>query len=378
MRVGFYAPMKPPNHPSPSGDRTLAQLLIEAITLTGHEVQVMSEFRSLDISGDPDIQENIEIQGREEAKRILQQITSNGCEIIDLWFTYHLFHKAPDWLGPEISKTLGIPYVVAEASYAPKQQMGPWQTGLTRVERALQSADGVISLNPRDRHCIQPFLNANVIQSSLLPFTRQLPNRQEKHDGLKARLGQHLGADSRAPWLIVVAMMRKGDKEHSFRILASALVQILDLDWQLMLIGSGDAADSVQRAFDPIGEDRVHALGVLEPAETQQYLDASDIFVWPAVNEAFGMAMLEAHRHGLPVVAGYTDGTATIVEDQVTGFLTEPENTETFAQAVRHLLENRNLRKTMERNAREKFLSNHTLKTAAGALDRFLRSLTLP
>ena len=378
MRVGFYAPMKPPNHPSPSGDRTLAQLLIEAITLTGHEVQVMSEFRSLDISGDPDIQENIEIQGREEAKRILQQINSNGCEIIDLWFTYHLFHKAPDWLGPEISKTLGIPYVVAEASYAPKQQMGPWQTGLTRVERALQSADGVISLNPRDRHCIQPFLNANVIQSSLLPFTRQLPNRQEKHDGLKARLGQHLGADSRAPWLIVVAMMRKGDKEHSFRILASALAQILDLDWQLMLIGSGDAADSVQRAFGPIGEDRVHALGVLEPAETQQYLDASDIFVWPAVNEAFGMAMLEAHRHGLPVVAGYTDGTATIVEDQVTGFLTEPENTETFAQAVRHLLENRNLRETMERNAREKFLSNHTLKTAARALDRFLRSLTLP
>ena len=378
MRVGFYAPMKPPNHPSPSGDRTLAQLLIEAITLSGHEVQVMSEFRSLDISGDPDIQENIEIQGREEAKRILQQITSNSCEIIDLWFTYHLFHKAPDWLGPEISKTLGIPYVVAEASYAPKQQMGPWQTGLARVETALCSADGVISLNPRDRHCIQPFLNANVIQSSLLPFTRQLPNRKEKHDRLKARLGQHLGADSRAPWLIVVAMMRKGDKEHSYRILASALEQILDLDWQLMLIGSGDAADSVQRAFGPIGEDRVHALGVLEPAETQQYLDASDIFVWPAVNEAFGMAMLEAHRHGLPVVAGYTDGAATIVEDQVTGFLTEPENTETFAQAVRHLLENRNLRKTMERNAREKFRSNHTLKTAAGAVDRFLRSLTLP
>ena len=78
MRVGFYAPMKPPNHPSPSGDRALGQLLIEAITLSGHEVQVMSEFRSLDISGDPDIQENIEIQGREEAKRILGEISSNG------------------------------------------------------------------------------------------------------------------------------------------------------------------------------------------------------------------------------------------------------------------------------------------------------------
>jgi glycosyltransferase involved in cell wall biosynthesis len=89
------------------------------------------------------------------------------------------------------------------------------------------------------------------------------------------------------------------------------------------------------------------------------------------------MAMLEAHRHGLPVVAGYTDGTATIVKDQVTGFLTEPENIKTFAQAVRHLLENHNLRETMERAAREKFLSDHTLEDAARALDSFLRSLTL-
>ena len=87
--------------------------------------------------------------------------------------------------------------------------------------------------------------------------------------------------------------------------------------------------------------------------------------------------MLEARRHGLPVVAGYTDGTATIVKDQVTGFLTEPENIETFAQAVRHLLENHNLRETMERGAREKFLSDHTLEDAARALDSFLRSLTL-
>lgn len=377
MRVGFYAPMKPPNHPSPSGDRAVGQLLIEAMTLAGHQVQVMSEFRSLDISGDAEIQRNFEIKGREEAKRILGEISSNGLVIIDLWFTYHLFHKAPDWLGAEISKTLGIPYVVAEAAYAPKQQTGPWHAGLAQVETALRSADGVISLNPRDRHCIQPFLNANVTQSSLLPFTRQLPNRQEERGRLKARLGQHLGIDSRPPWLIAVAMMRKGDKERSFWVLASALVQILDLDWQLILIGSGDAADSVNRAFDPIGEERVHALGMLEPEETQQYLDASDVFVWPAVNEAFGMAMLEAHRHGLPVVAGYTDGTATIVKDQVTGFLTEPENIETFAQAVRHLLENHNLRETMERGAREKFLSDHTLEDAARALDSFLRSLTL-
>ena len=378
MRVGFYAPMKPPNHPSPSGDRTLAQLLIEAITLAGHEVQVMSEFRSLDILGNSDSQKKLEIHGREEVDRILNQVTRSGLGVIDLWFTYHLFHKAPDWLGPEISKTLGIPYVVAEASYAPKQQNGPWQAGLVQVEAALRSAAGVISLNPRDRDCLQPFLDVKVSQLSLLPFTRQSQFVLQKQDMLKIQLGQSLGIDAQVPWLIAVAMMRKGDKERSFRMLASALAQILDLDWHLLVIGGGEAANLVNKALAPIGDDRVRVLGVLEPEEAQQYLDASDVFAWPAINEAFGMAMLEAHRHGLPVVAGYTDGTATIVEDLVTGFLTEPENIEAFAQALRHLLENHHLRETMGHAARKKFLATHTLEKAAQALDSFLRPLALP
>ena len=25
------------------------------------------------------------------------------------WFTYHLYYKAPDWLGPEIARALAIP-----------------------------------------------------------------------------------------------------------------------------------------------------------------------------------------------------------------------------------------------------------------------------
>jgi len=42
-----------------------------------------------------------------------------------LWFTYHLYHKAPDHIGPVVARQLGIPYVLAEASYAAKQARGP-------------------------------------------------------------------------------------------------------------------------------------------------------------------------------------------------------------------------------------------------------------
>src|SRR3546814_11789422 len=33
-----------------------------------------------------------------------------------LWFTYHPYYKAPDWIGPKVARALRIPYVLAAAS----------------------------------------------------------------------------------------------------------------------------------------------------------------------------------------------------------------------------------------------------------------------
>ena len=43
----------------------------------------------------------------------------------DLWFTYHLYYKAPDLVGPLVAGALGIPYAVAEASVAHKRAGKP-------------------------------------------------------------------------------------------------------------------------------------------------------------------------------------------------------------------------------------------------------------
>jgi glycosyltransferase involved in cell wall biosynthesis len=375
MQIGFYAPMKAPDHPSPSGDRTLAQLLIEAMTLAGHNVEVMSQQRSIDISGDSENQERIKGQAYAEAARILAQLQGSN-HSIDLWFTYHLFHKAPDWLGPRICEVLDIPYVVAEASYSPKQENGPWREGLSNVETVLGRTAGIISLNPRDHECIQPFLKPEAKQISLLPFTHETASPCDSRGQLKENLGRDLDIDPGLPWLVTVAMMRKGDKERSFSMLAAALDAIPDLAWRLIVVGDGEAAQSVKSAFAPLNGNRVYFAGQLKTKEVQSYLDASDIFVWPAIHEAFGMAMLEAQRHALPVVAGHTDGTATIVDDDCTGILTDPENTAVFSKAIRRLIEDPALSERMGQSARQKFLSEHTLESASRTIDGFLRSLT--
>src|SRR3954467_10004329 len=52
MRIAFYAPLKSPTHGTPSGDRRVAGLYMDALAHAGHRVQVASTFRSYDGDGD--------------------------------------------------------------------------------------------------------------------------------------------------------------------------------------------------------------------------------------------------------------------------------------------------------------------------------------
>ena len=149
MRIAFYAPLKAPDHPVPSGDRFIAGLLVRALERAGHEVVPASRLRAFDGAGDRDRQLRLARMGRAEARRLLDGWLGSP-RAPRCWFTYHLYHKAPDWIGPRVSARLGIPYVVAEASYAPKQARGAWRHGHRAVAAALARAGRVIALNPDD------------------------------------------------------------------------------------------------------------------------------------------------------------------------------------------------------------------------------------
>src|SRR5260370_32541844 len=156
MRVVFYAPLKPPDDPSPSGDRRVAQLFLAALGLAGRDAFVASRFRSYEGNGDLIRQIRLAALGARLGGRFLRRCHKAPETAPELWFTYHLYHKAPDWLGPVISDALGIPSVVAEASDAPKQAFGEWAAGRDAAKRAIRRAGAVIGLHPADQDCGLP------------------------------------------------------------------------------------------------------------------------------------------------------------------------------------------------------------------------------
>src|SRR5690606_976783 len=177
------------------------------------------------------------------------------------------------------------------------------------------------------------------------------------------------------PVLLAIGMMRPGDKLASYRALAAALELIADRRWSLVVVGDGPARGEVEAAFAGLAPDRVRFLGLLAPDALPALCRAADLYVWPAVNEAFGMAILESQAAGLPVVAGLVGGVPGIVEHGKTGILAPPGDARAFADAVAGLLDDPVRRRAMGAAARARAQRVHDLDAAARTLDATLRPL---
>jgi glycosyltransferase involved in cell wall biosynthesis len=376
LRIAFYAPLKPPGHPVASGDRTMARLLIAALRRAGHEVDVAATLRSRDGDGDPARQARVRDIGRRLAERFLRRCARQPSRRPDLWFTYHLYYKAPDWLGPPIADALAIPYVVAEASLAGKRDGGAWALGHAATLAALRRAEAVIGLNAADRAAVLPALAGPAIWHDLPPFLDSAPFAAAAAERTleRAALATRWGIDADVPWLVAAAMMREGDKLASFRLLAAALSRNLERPWQMLVIGDGSARGAVEAAFAPCAG-RVAWLGRIEGSALAAALAASDLMVWPAINEAYGMALLEGQAAGLPVLAGASGGVAGIVADGITGRLVPPGDVAAFADALGELLAQPERRRALGARAALRIAAEHDIAAAARRLDAVLRGV---
>jgi glycosyltransferase involved in cell wall biosynthesis len=376
MRIAFYAPLKPPDHPVPSGDRRVARLLMAALAAAGHEPILAARLRSRDGNGDHERQARLRALGGRLAERYLRQVAARPSLRPDLWLTYHLYYKAPDWIGPRVAAALRIPYVVAEASLAEKRKGGEWQIGHRATADALGRAERVIGLNSADREGVMPALARPEHWTALLPFLDTAPFEVAvaTRRATRARLAQTWKLDPALPWLATVAMMRADVKLESYCLLGAALARCLDQPFQLLVVGDGPAREQVAAALAPLGK-RVRWLGVLEEGAVPELMAASDLYVWPAIGEAYGLAILEAQAAGLPVVAGHTGGVGDIVADGLTGLLVPVGKPAEFSAATAVLIDDETRRARMSLAARRKVATHHDIAAAARRLDAVLRDL---
>ncbi len=367
-RIAFYAPIKPPDHHIASGDREIARLLVKALENAGYQVEIASRYIAYQKKPDPELFETRKAGGEAEAALLIKQFGKNGAP--NLWFTYHPYCKAADWLGPVISEAFGIPYVTAEAARTGQGSGDDWAGGREQVQHAIRHADVNICLKQSDWDYLETVLPMMNGVARLVPFI----------DADEVRI-LAAGASSQSlfsndyPVLVTAGMMRPGWKRESYRQLAEALSLITDLDWNLLVIGDGPMRDEIEAELAFIDPSRIHFTGAVEKEQMPALLSQGDIFVWPGLREAIGMVFLEAQALGLPVAAMRSLGVPSVVKDGESGLLADENDVPDLAGILRSLLTQPPLRRELGEGAAKYVEKEHGIDAASRALKAALDPL---
>jgi glycosyltransferase involved in cell wall biosynthesis len=142
-------------------------------------------------------------------------------------------------------------------------------------------------------------------------------------------------------------------KEKDLDILAAAYRQLREsgLPATLFFVGHGPYSKALAEALP-----EARFLGYRTGEELATIYASADIFVFPSTTDTFGNVVIEAQASGLPVVVSDLGGPKELVEQGVDGLITKALDATKFAEAVRSLVENRELRLEMAGNARRRVI----------------------
>jgi glycosyltransferase involved in cell wall biosynthesis len=167
------------------------------------------------------------------------------------------------------------------------------------------------------------------------------------------------------PCIVMVARFC-AQKDHETLLRAVHLLK--DCQFTLRCVGDGPLLEQCRKLTATLGiQDKVEFLGAR--SDVRDILRNADIFTLVSTWEGFPLSILEGMRAGLPVVATRIGGTPESVKDEVTGLLVPPKSPVALADALRRLIAQPDLRKSMGNAGRERYLRQFTaehmvLKTA--------------
>jgi starch synthase len=151
----------------------------------------------------------------------------------------------------------------------------------------------------------------------------------------------NLTEDARVPLLSMVTRL---DRQKGIDIALQAIGEILDMSWQFVLWGSGDAQLEAQcRAFADMHPDRVRFVQRFDLGLARRIYGGTDMLLVPSRYEPCGLTQMIAMRYGcVPIVSstgGLRDTVRDVRSEEVgTGFIFQPTEPYALANTLREAL----------------------------------------
>ena len=253
----------------------------------------------------------------------------------------HLHHPYPPGDVAALLGGRGVPLVVTYHSDIVRQRrLGALVAPLVR--QTLQRAARIIATSPAYIRS-SPFLAPVASHCRVVPYGVALADFGHAEPALVAALRTRYPG----PVILFVGQLRyyKG---------ADRLVQAMaHVPARAVFVG----ADATVRRADLEAlanahgvSERVHFVGEQSGPALRAFYHAADVFTLPSVerSEAFGIVQIEAQSAGLPIVCTELDtGTSFVTRHGHTGIVVPPDDVPALAHALRILVENPILARTM-------------------------------
>ena len=136
--------------------------------------------------------------------------------------------------------------------------------------------------------------------------------------------------------------------------------KFLDDNYKIYIGGKGPLTDSLKELAE--GDEKIEFIGRVSDEELKGHYAACDIFCFPSItkNEAFGIALAEGMYFGKPAVTFTIPGSGVnyVNLNGETGIEVENSNSEAFAEAIKKLAQDEELRNKLGEQAKKRVEEN--------------------
>ena len=123
----------------------------------------------------------------------------------------------------------------------------------------------------------------------------------------------------------------------------------LPTDVQLIILGIGPEEQKIKNLAK--NWKNVHYLGYQNKENTISLIRGSDILLQPSLKEGISSTILESMACNTVVIASNVGGNTELIENSINGIIKDPKDSDSFVEQIMILLENTELRKSLENQA---------------------------
>lgn len=144
---------------------------------------------------------------------------------------------------------------------------------------------------------------------------------------------------------------------------------------KLVVAGDGPERSNFERLARKLGkQDQIHFVGWVSGNKKNRLLETANIFCLPSSYDSFGMGLVEAMSHGMPVVALRWGGIPDMLKNGETGILVDEQDGRQVANAIKRLADD-NIRYKMGGAGKKWVLENYSAAIVGKKLRRVIEQI---